>query len=169
MQFECRQVFKPEHIQRFCSKNVRHKFETIREDVRVGKNKKLKWCPRPDCGKAVPKPGIFTNKASCECGTVMCFKCGSEWHTGRCKSDGAAAFYVWQSTNPFVAKCPHCRAVTNKEGGCNHMTCMRCRNHWCWVCRSQLDANTYWDHWDSLFGCIGIKDTCDSYIMILLF
>ena len=40
----------------------------MREDVRVGKNKRLKWCPKPDCGKAVRKPGICTNRATCECG-----------------------------------------------------------------------------------------------------
>ena len=144
------------------------RFNTIREDVRVGKNKNLKWCPRPDCGKAVPKPGIFSNKATCECGTVMCFKCGGEWHPGRCQYEGTTAFYIWQSTNPNVAKCPHCRVVTHKEGGCNHMTCGRCANHWCWVCRARLDSKNYWNHWDSLFGCLGMKDSMGSYLVVLL-
>jgi len=144
------------------------KFNTIREDVRVGKNKNLKWCPSPDCGKVVPKPGIFSNKATCECGTVMCFKCGGGWHPGKCQYEGAAAFYIWQSTNPNVAKCPHCRVVTLKEAGCNHMTCRRCENHWCWVCRARLDSKTYFYHWKSLFGCFGMKDSMGSYLVLLL-
>ena len=168
MQFQCTQVFTPANIQRFCSKNVIEKFNTIREDVRVGKNKNLKWCPRPDCGKAVANPGIFSNKATCECGTVMCFKCGGEWHTGRCQYEGAAAFYIWTSTNLNVGKCPFCRTVTEKEGGCNHMTCGRCYNHWCWICRAKLNAGTFMHHWESLFGCLAVRDTCDSYICLLL-
>lgn len=84
MQHKCAEMFKPEHIQSFCSKDVMQKFNTIREDVRVGKNRKLKWCPKPDCGKSVQNPGIFTNKATCVCGTVMCFKCAGLWHTGKC-------------------------------------------------------------------------------------
>jgi len=98
----------------------------------------------------------------------MCFKCGGIWHTGKCQYEGNAAFYLWQSTNPSVAKCPHCRVVTQKRGGCNHMTCGRCLNHWCWVCRARLDNENYYDHWNSLFGCLFIKDSCGSYIWIFL-
>lgn len=34
-------------------------------------------------------------------------------------------------------KCPGCGVLTDKNGGCNHMTCpvMNCRAHWCWTCQ----------------------------------
>lgn len=33
MQFDCKEFFKPDHIQKFCTKDLRNKFETIRKDV----------------------------------------------------------------------------------------------------------------------------------------
>lgn len=30
-------------------------------------------------------------------------------------------------------KCPNCKAMTERAGGCGHMTC-RCGTHWCWYC-----------------------------------
>jgi hypothetical protein len=169
MMVECLLIFEQKHIQRFCSKDTNIKFETIKEDIRVGGNRSLKWCPTPDCGGTVAKPGICTNKSSCEkCKQAVCFKCGGLWHRGKCRYAGNTAFYIWQSANPNVASCPFCRTITKKEGGCNHITCYRCQQHWCWICRSKLDKNNYYRHWDGMFGCIGLKDSCDSYIMILL-
>ena len=37
-------------------------------------------------------------------------------------------------------KCPHCRVVTYKTEGCNHMHCSRCACDWCWICASKFDA-----------------------------
>ena len=33
-----------------------------------------------------------------------------------------------------VRNCPGCAVPTEKAGGCNHMTCSRCSQHWCWLC-----------------------------------
>ena len=31
-------------------------------------------------------------------------------------------------------ECPKCRATIEKDGGCNHMVCKRCKFDFCWVC-----------------------------------
>ena len=31
--------------------------------------------------------------------------------------------------------CPGCRYMTEKDGGCKHMTCQKCRHEYCWTCR----------------------------------
>ena len=36
-------------------------------------------------------------------------------------------------SNPY-RKCPHCNVLTERNGGCNHMTCGMCNKHWCWIC-----------------------------------
>merc|ERR1719272_156168 len=30
--------------------------------------------------------------------------------------------------------CPSCGIRTDKDGGCNHMTCKKCGQEWCWTC-----------------------------------
>ncbi|XP_076117218.1 E3 ubiquitin-protein ligase RNF14-like [Mytilus galloprovincialis] len=44
----------------------------------------------------------------------------------------------------FAKKCPHCGAQIQKIDGCNKMTCMKCRAHFCWICNGFLaKANPY--------------------------
>ncbi|KAK7939301.1 hypothetical protein WMY93_002627 [Mugilogobius chulae] len=38
----------------------------------------------------------------------------------------------WVKAN--CKSCPHCFTSIEKNGGCNHMTCSRCRQHFCWNC-----------------------------------
>ena len=41
-------------------------------------------------------------------------------------------------TNNWIAAntkdCPKCNLPTEKNGGCNHMTCRHCKYEYCWVC-----------------------------------
>lgn len=131
----------------------------------MSKNKNLKWCPRPDCGLVVRRPGCCRNQAQCECGELVCFKCGGSWHTGRCQYEGGLAFKAWQAMNPTV-RCPGCRIPLTKNGGCNHMKCTRCYTDWCWLCRMKT-PQTY-AHFDSLFGCYGMQDGCGNYYVLVL-
>lgn len=39
---------------------------------------------------------------------------------------------LWLEAN--TKKCPKCKASTEKNEGCNHMTCKRCRHEYCWIC-----------------------------------
>lgn len=33
-----------------------------------------------------------------------------------------------------VRDCPKCKTPIQKSDGCNHMTCLACKSHMCWVC-----------------------------------
>jgi len=44
-------------------------------------------------------------------------------------------------------KCPKCKAATQKNGGCNHMTCQKCRCNWCWLCGRNMGSN-YSKHYE---------------------
>lgn len=30
--------------------------------------------------------------------------------------------------------CPKCNVCIEKNGGCSHMTCNRCKHEFCWIC-----------------------------------
>jgi len=38
--------------------------------------------------------------------------------------------------------CPGCGWQTEKNGGCNHMTCRHCKCDWCWTCGKKIDSNS---------------------------
>eukprot|EP00466_Bigelowiella_natans_P006120 jgi/Bigna1/143107/aug1.75_g17815 len=44
--------------------------------------------------------------------------------------------------------CPKCKVHIEKNQGCNHMTCRKCRHEFCWICKGE---------WRSHRGCGGIK------------
>lgn len=39
--------------------------------------------------------------------------------------------------------CPGCNNIIVRNGGCNHMTCTRCRNEFCFVCRAPFTDQHY--------------------------
>mmetsp|Transcript_23810 Transcript_23810/g.42142 ORF Transcript_23810/g.42142 Transcript_23810/m.42142 type:complete len:1022 (+) Transcript_23810:1-3066(+) len=45
---------------------------------------------------------------------------------------------AWVKANTVV--CPICRYPSVKGTGCNHMTCTRCRGHYCYLCGSAISA-----------------------------
>uniref|UniRef100_A0A183BJK9 RBR-type E3 ubiquitin transferase n=1 Tax=Globodera pallida TaxID=36090 RepID=A0A183BJK9_GLOPA len=51
------------------------------------------------------------------CGFRFCFKCGKDYHAPANCED-----------------CPNCHSCIEKNGGCNHMQCSKCKHHFCWMC-----------------------------------
>ena len=45
--------------------------------------------------------------------------------------------------NHFVKKCPNCEIITEKNKGCNHMSCPKCNYQWCWLCNGKYNENHY--------------------------
>ena len=45
--------------------------------------------------------------------------------------------------NNFVKKCPKCSIITEKNNGCNHITCTKCGYQWCWLCNEEYNANHF--------------------------
>ena len=41
---------------------------------------------------------------------------------------------TWITIN--AKRCPRCSSPIEKNSGCNHMTCRRCCNEFCWLCMS---------------------------------
>ena len=100
------------------------------------------------------------------CTFAFCIECGKAWHgVAGCnnvfqqwkngskaerealvKRFGAAVFERLESEawlSEHTHKCPRCRANIQKNGGCNHMTCVHCKYEFCWVCHRGYQPGHY--------------------------
>ena len=108
----------------------------------IEKNDKIKFCPFPDCEGFAEKKG--KNKyVKCNFGHEFCFECGNAPH-GKKKCDDMVdkEFEEWRS-HKIVKRCPYCRMWTEKNEGCNHMTCVECQFQWCWLCQKPYNSNHF--------------------------
>lgn len=82
-------------------------------------------CPQPEC------VGVAFEEAGCQ--TAMCFLCEHQWATGQ----GTATASISLPTG--LKACPKCQIPIEKMGGCDHMHCTRCNNHFSWrFAKSQI-------------------------------
>mmetsp|Transcript_6086 Transcript_6086/g.12526 ORF Transcript_6086/g.12526 Transcript_6086/m.12526 type:complete len:511 (-) Transcript_6086:195-1727(-) len=124
-----------------------NKFQTFQLRNFVESNTLTRWCPGVGCERiacadtasAMEKEG---NVAHCdECTTSFCLICGEEPHapTGckdlarwneKCRNESETANWILANTK----SCPKCGSRIEKNQGCNHITCQRCKNEFCWIC-----------------------------------
>ena len=147
----CSAEYTREDIRKFGSQEIFEKYLKFKENIDVNINPNMKWCTRPDCNRFVVKGK--NNRANCECGFSMCFKCGQAWHTGKCDANVDSEFKEWAANNGNVGNCPKCKARIEKNDGCNHMTCGSCKYEYCWICGAKYSGGHYSEM--NIFGCPG--------------
>jgi hypothetical protein len=133
-------------------------FETVKHlQVRHFLKKSLlcKWEPEfvyACCARCLFLKPCMRRACAGEMPTLLDFKCDD------CKTP-AKNLLESAACASESKECPNCRAPTEHNGGCNHMTC-RCLAHWCWACGQSGDdyfveftrSNIY----DHMAGCGGI-------------
>ncbi|XP_043189750.1 E3 ubiquitin-protein ligase ariadne-1-like isoform X2 [Amphibalanus amphitrite] len=133
------------------------RYQRLITDTFVQCNRRLCWCPSPDCGRAVRVAYPDARPVLCGCGHRFCFACGDLWHEPvRChllkrwrkKCDDDSETFNWLSAN--TKECPKCKVTIEKDGGCNHMICKNqsCRADFCWVCLGPWEP-----HGSSWYSC----------------
>jgi len=111
-----------------------------RSDIINDKNKKQ--CPRPDCESFLQKSNT-TNYVKCENGHKYCYECLRPPHgKSKCENVLEKEFLKWKK-HRRVKRCPRCKIFTEKNEGCNHMTCVSCKYQWCWLCEGKYTYSHY--------------------------
>ncbi|KIW92838.1 uncharacterized protein Z519_06687 [Cladophialophora bantiana CBS 173.52] len=94
--------------------------------------------------------------AVCEdCDFAFCSVCRRGWHgvLVRCnprrekeinEEEAASMAYLKKHSTP----CPTCSAPAQKTMGCNHMTCFRCKCHFCYLCAAYLMPDNPYSHYN---------------------
>jgi hypothetical protein len=136
----------------------------------INSNPLLRECPADGCTKLVQpsvnwrgviQPDMICNAPGCD--QTFCYF-HSAAHPGRTCREYEQAIRDEQRANRaaialFTKPCPQCNVPTEKNNGCNHMTCQGCGQDWCWICGRKCDGGGYPTHyaWWNVFGCPGTQ------------
>ncbi len=122
----------------------------------VDDRENLKWCPSPNCIYAVEcgvkrrDLGRTVPSVACTCKHRFCFGCALADHQPapcslvkqwikKCEDDSETANWISANTK----ECPKCSSTIEKNGGCNHMTCRKCKHEFCLECIVEYLKNNY--------------------------
>lgn len=137
------------------------RYRVLLDRTYVDDNPTLCWCPAPGCEYAiecgVTKKQLLTVVPSvqCNCGHAFCFGCSMAAHQPvicpiarlwrkKCEDDSETSNWISANTK----ECPKCSSTIEKNGGCNHMTCRKCKHEFCWIC-----AGPWSEHGSSYYQC----------------
>ncbi len=145
MQHGCGTVLETKFIKKILegNKDLIEKYDKfLQRKKMLEQSDKMRFCPIPDCEGYAEKKG--KNKyVKCNYGHEFCFDCGSKPHgRKKCADIMDKEFEEWKS-HKIVKRCPCCRMWTEKNEGCNHMTCAECKFQWCWLCLGPYSLNHY--------------------------
>lgn len=115
----------------------------------------FRFCPTPDCDQVyrVSPPNANPAKSSilftCPgCLETICTSCHLAHPGLTCVQYRANARAQQTSTAPSTIKrCPGgCGALLQKQDGCNHVTCLVCKTHMCWLCMATFPNGGVYEH-----------------------
>ncbi|UJR07689.1 hypothetical protein I4U23_011974 [Adineta vaga] len=117
------------------------RFEKLNLDRSLEQHPEFLWCAH-GCGSGQLNEGATMNTSvQCNnCQKLTCFKHRCPWHDGMtCEeyemprnSGQQHASERWIDGN--TKACPKCHAHIEKNEGCDHMTCFKCKYEFCWQC-----------------------------------
>ncbi|WVF73066.1 hypothetical protein IAT40_007885 [Kwoniella sp. CBS 6097] len=149
MEDGCTRIVREEVIDEMVAADVFKKYHNLLNAAFVADSPNLRWCPHPDCQYIIECHQAPTRMldqlvptVECKCGNELCFGCGHPashrpvlckvvkmWEK-KCADDSETANWLQANTK----ECGKCNSTIEKNGGCNHMTCKKCKWEFCWVC-----------------------------------
>ncbi|PAA75038.1 hypothetical protein BOX15_Mlig029351g1 [Macrostomum lignano] len=150
----CSAVLTVPQLRHLLSDSAMNRREQLLARQRGGNSSSERDCPRCSCltqrpsrrmrlrnGRWQKEHGGVTVKCA-QCDYVWCFDCHSPAHPGlSCRRfrSGVHLLEDWakqleQSGLRKARRCPKCKAMIEKNDGCNHMTCAHCEHEFCYLC-----------------------------------
>ncbi|XP_071081838.1 potential E3 ubiquitin-protein ligase ariadne-2-like [Haliotis cracherodii] len=140
---------------------LRDKYSMLSFNDLVKNHPQLRFCPGANCSVIVRAKESLAKKVLCsQCNNSFCFRCGNEYHAPtdcetikrwltKCADDSETANYISAHTKD----CPKCHVCIEKNGGCNHMQCSKCKYDFCWMCLGDWKA-----HGSEYYECSRYKE-----------
>jgi hypothetical protein len=99
------------------------------------------WCSNLSCNVGqLNVDGELNNIVTCfNCHQKTCFTHKVKWHEGiTCEEYDMNIDPDYESSRRWIVenskKCPNCPYQIEKNDGCDHMKCVKCRHEFCWSC-----------------------------------
>jgi ariadne-1 len=138
----CQEVLTEQEIQ-IAAPELLQKFQSFQLRSFVESNALTRWCPGKGCKRvACAQRTLDVSVAHCDaCFVSFCLFCGEEPHdpcgckkislwNDKCCNESETANWIIANT----ISCPHCSTRIEKNGGCMHITCGKCKQGFCWIC-----------------------------------
>ena len=117
------------------------KYKVFKQRAEIFLSKDKKFCPEPDCNSYLQQSK--DKYVQCENGHRYCYICLKKWHgKSPCDEELDKDFQIWKK-DKVVKQCPRCKIYTEKNEGCNHMTCTECKYQWCWLCEGEYQEGHF--------------------------
>ncbi|MCJ1398755.1 hypothetical protein MMC11_001956 [Xylographa trunciseda] len=157
----CKRIVDSKSLKLLVTPEVKDRYEVLLTRTYVDDKDNLKWCPAPSCEYAiqcaVKKKDLarIVPSVDCACHHRFCFGCTLNDHQPtpcglvkkwikKCEDDSETANWISANTK----ECPKCNSTIEKNGGCNHMTCRKCKHEFCWMC-----MGLWSEHGTSWYNC----------------
>ena len=117
------------------------KYKVFKQRAEIFLSTDKKFCPEPDCNSYLQQSK--DKYVQCENGHKYCYICLKKWHgKSPCDEELDKDFQIWKK-DKVVKQCPRCKIYTEKNEGCNHMTCTECKYQWCWLCEGEYQEGHF--------------------------
>jgi hypothetical protein len=124
-------------------KNLVEKYHRFKAKALIIDDPNKKFCPIPNCDGYIEKHPTM-KYVQCRNGHKTCFTCLKKPHGNtECDNEIDKDFQLWKK-NKVLKRCPKCTMYTEKNEGCNHMTCAQCKYQWCWLCEREYEPRHYY-------------------------
>ena len=166
----CKRIMDAKSLDLLVTSELQNRYHELLTRTYVEDKEQMKWCPAPDCVNAI-ECGIRKKDLDkvvptvvCDCTHRFCFGCILADHQPapcelvkkwlkKCADDSETANWISANTK----ECPKCNSTIEKNGGCNHMTCRKCKHEFCWMC-----MGLWSEHGTSWYNCNRFEEKSGS-------
>ncbi|KAJ5544799.1 Zinc finger C6HC-type [Penicillium sp. DV-2018c] len=157
----CNRIVDHKSLELLVAEDLQERYHELLTRTYVDDKENLKWCPAPNCEYAIDC-GVKSRDlrrivptVQCACKHEFCFGCTLNDHQPapcklvkmwlqKCEDDSETANWISANTK----ECAKCNSTIEKNGGCNHMTCRKCKYEFCWMC-----MGLWSEHGTSWYNC----------------
>ncbi|RMD41307.1 hypothetical protein DV735_g3835, partial [Chaetothyriales sp. CBS 134920] len=157
----CSRIVDGKSLRLLVDDEVLRRYNVLLTRTYVDDKDNLKWCPAPECEYAIEcaikKRDLSRVVPTVRCSHEhsFCFGCTLADHQPapcglvkkwlkKCEDDSETSNWISANTK----ECPKCQSTIEKNGGCNHMICRKCKHEFCWMCMGPWS-----EHGTSWYNC----------------
>ncbi|OAL44430.1 hypothetical protein IQ07DRAFT_476181, partial [Pyrenochaeta sp. DS3sAY3a] len=140
---ECNAFITHADVNDYATRELFDRFDRMSLMEHLGRERSFHLCLAPECSYGQYHDSTNGHLFQCaDCGFRQCTVHNVGFHNGetceqydtRTKAQSTALVGDQTYVKSRSIPCPKCKVPIVKAGGCDHMTCSRCRTEFCYIC-----------------------------------